>query len=196
MSYQDSPDLEKQPMMTAIPVSPNSPRSISALESYQILVGDIDKPIDMNDDSLYHAIITEERRSKHWYIVTAILIYTAIAAQVILCLGIVVGAQRNLGNDEISILAAVNTAVAATIGVLKALGLPDKKSIERRKLQHLAERIRLTTRKLKAGLIVDASEEADAVRKTYEQTEEEAQFETADFSNAAGAGLKAFKRRG
>lgn len=137
----------------------------------------------------------EERKSKHWYYVTAIAIYTSIAAQIILCLGIVVGAQRNLTNNQISELAAVNTGVAATIGVLKALGLPDKKAVERRKLQQLANRIRTTTRKLRAGLGVDVVSEADEVRKTYEQTEDDAQFQAADISSAATTGLKTFKKR-
>jgi hypothetical protein len=59
----------------------------------------MDKPIDANDDSLYNAILVEERKSKYWYCVTAIAIYTSIAAQIIVCLGIVVGAQRNLTNN-------------------------------------------------------------------------------------------------
>ena len=75
----------------------------------------------------------------------------------------------------------MNTSVAATIGVLKALGLPDKQALERRKLQYLADRIRLTIRKLKAGIEVDVVAEADDVRKVYRQTEGDALLEAGDF---------------
>lgn len=112
------------------------------------------------------------------------------------CLGIVIGAQRGWKKDDISTLAAVNTGVAATIGVVKALSLPDKKGIECRKLRILVDRIRVTTRKLRAGIDVDAALEADEVRKEYQQTEEEAQFEASDLVPAATTGLKAVKKRG
>ena len=185
-------------MINFVPVSPSTVStqgSLSPLESYKLLVGDIDKPIDADDDSLYHTIMVRERKSKHWYIISAIAIYTSIATQIILCLGIAVGVQRNLTNNQISLLAGVNTGVAATIGVLKALGLPDKKGVERRKLQQLAGRIRTTTRKLRAGLPVDAVSEAEEVNKTYEQTEDDAQFQAADISAAATTGLQTFKKR-
>jgi hypothetical protein len=194
MSFEG--DIEKQAAITTTPMSPNSTKSLSAIESYQLFVGDIDKPITATDDSIYHDIIVQEQSVKNWYYVTAFLMYTAIAMQVILCLGIVVGAQRGLSANQISILAAVNTGVAATIGVLKALGLPDRQELERRRLQDLADRIRVTTRKLKAGIEVDVAYEADEARKAYRQTEDEARLEAADFSAAASTGLKAFKKRG
>jgi hypothetical protein len=103
--------------------------------------------------------------------------------------------RETLPTIKFAELAAVNTGVAATIGVLKALGLPDKKAVERRKLQQLADRIRTTTRKLRAGLGVDVVSKADEVRKTYEQTEDEAQSQAADISPAATSGLKTFKKR-
>ena len=195
MSYTDR-DLESQPMIGATPLSPYSTRSLSALDQYQLLVGNVDKAVDANDDSLYHTVMVKERQAKVWYFVTAVLMYFAISAQIILCLGIAVGAQLYLSKNEISGLAAINTGVAATIGVLKALGLPDKKGVERQKLQSLAARIRLTTRKLRAGITVDAVDEAEKVQETYDQTEEEAHFKTADFQAAGTAATGAFKKRG
>ena len=121
------------------------------------------------------------------------LIYTCIAAQIILCLGIAIGA-RHFRKETISILAAINTGVAASIGVLKALGLPDKKAVERRKLQQLADRIRTTTRKLRAGFDVDALAEADVARQTYEQTEEEAHLATAGIPVKAPSDIKVPKK--
>ena len=196
MSFQDM-DLEKEPMITTASFSGNSGKrgSMSALSTYQILVGDIDAPVSAGDDSLYHDIVLEERRAKYWHFVTAVLMYSAIAAQVILCLGIVIGSQIGIGKDRISILAAVNTGVAATIGVLKALGLPDKKAVERNQLQKEAQRIRTTTRKLRAGLEVDVEAEAEEVRKMYEQTEDEARLEAAGISAATSAGLQGFRKK-
>lgn len=195
MSYTDR-DLESQPMIAVAPFSPPySAKSLSALDQYQLLVGSTDKTIDANDDSLYHTIMIKERQSKIWYYVTAILMYVAISAQIILCLGISVGAQLYLSKNEITGLAAINTGVAATIGILKALGLPDKKGVERRKLQSLAARIRLTTRKLRAGLTVDVVGEAEKDQESYDQTEEEAHFKAADFQAAGTAATGAFKKR-
>jgi hypothetical protein len=194
MSYTDR-DLESQPMIGATPLSPYSTKSLSALEQYQMLVGNVEKAIDTNDDSLYHTVMIKERQAKIWYYVTAVLIYFAIAAQIILCLGISVGAQLYLSKNEISGLAAINTGVAATIGVLKALGLPDKKGVERQKLQSLAARIRLTTRKLRAGINVDAVDEAEKDQGVYDQAEEEAHFKAADFQAAGTAATGAFKKK-
>lgn len=200
MSNQEI-DLEKGQTITnttplspeiASPLSPNLSRPLSGLESYQLVVGDIEKPRDLHDLSLYHAIIAEQQKVHSWYIFSAVLIYTAIFAQVVLCLGIVVGTQRQWTLDTICYLAAINTAVAATIGVLKALGLPDKKAVEHKKLQRLAERIRLTTRKLRAGIIADANGDADAVRKDYELAQDEAVIEATTVSGAVGGGLSSF----
>ena len=95
----------------------------------------------------------------------------------------------DLSKDQISILAGVNTGVAATIGVLKGLGLPDKKNAERNALQKIIDKIRTTTRKLKAGLEVDAEKEAEAVRNLYDQSEEAAALKAAEISTAASGGL-------
>lgn len=78
--------------------------------------------------------------------------------------------------DLISVLAAINTSIAAAIAALKALGLPEKKAIEHHKLSKMAESIRYTTRKLKAGLSVDAVAEADAMQKGQDDVEDEAQI--------------------
>ena len=187
-------DLEKGPVITETPVSsPTSPNGspMSAVNTYQLLVGDIDAPDSGNCSTLYHRILSEERSANRAYIITAILMYASIAAQVILCLGIVIGSQQNIGNTKISVLAAVNTAVAACIGVLKALGLPDKKAAQRRQLQKVAERIRDTTRKLRAGFEIDVTREADTARDVYEQIEDEAQMEAAKISVGAPGGSKA-----
>ena len=63
-------DLEKQPMVSVTPLSPDSSKRLSALDTYQLLVGNIDKPVDVNDDSLYHAVVAEERKSKYLYILS------------------------------------------------------------------------------------------------------------------------------
>lgn len=174
MSFRDV-DLEKQPFVKATELSPtvtSSPKS--ALFVYQTLVGDVTATSDPSDDSLYHEVTARERKVKIWFMLSGLAFGFCILAQIILCLGIAIGAQIGLDNDQISILAAVNTGVAATIAVLKGLGLPDKLAVERRKLQKIAERIRFTTRMLKAGLTVDAEKEAKDLEKMQEECEDEA----------------------
>ena len=97
-----------------------------------------------------------------------------IAAQIILCLGISIGAQMHLTRDTISILAAVNTGVAAVIGVLKGLGLPEKKAVERNALRKAADKVRTTTRKLMSGVHLDAVKAADEVMRMEEEAVEKA----------------------
>ena len=76
--------------------------------------------------------------------------------------------------NTITILAGVNTGVAASIAVLKGLGLPEKKIVERHKLNKILEKIRYTTRRIQAGLEVDAAQEADDVFKAHDEVEDEA----------------------
>lgn len=146
---------------------------LSALETYRVLVGDIDAPPspNLNNATYYQLVVEDERKARFVQIATGILIYTLVAAQVILCLGIAIGAQFSLTKNQISVLAASNTGVAVGIGVLKAMGLPDKKAVERRALEAIVQKIRYTTRKLKAGLEVDAAAEAEELRKAYEAAE-------------------------
>ena len=141
-----------------------------------MLVGDVKKPMTASSDNLYHKIITEERKAKNVYFITAVITYTAIAAQVILCLCNVIGAQAELSRNRSSNLAAVNNGVAGTIGVFKGLGLPDKKAVERGKLQKVAEKARTMTRKLRGGLEVAPAQEVEGVREMYEQAEGEASW--------------------
>lgn len=172
-------DLEKQPMITTTSVeSPtayhNTPQT--PLDVYQILVGDISAKPSIHNDDLYHNVVHEQRRVSFWYLVSAFGFGACIAMQIILCLGIAAGAQLGLTMDQITILASVNTGVATVIAGLKGLGLPEKKAVERRRLQKLAEKIRFTTRKLKAGLKVDAVAEAEDVRKTIDEAEDDAEI--------------------
>lgn len=116
--------------------------------------------------------------------------FTMLAAQIILCLGITIGAQLHYTRDTISILAGINTGVAATIGVLKGLGLPEKKAVERNALRKTAERIRQTTRKLQSGFAVDVVMEADEVMKMEENAVESAHVNLAGVDVPAGGGKK------
>jgi len=171
-------DLEKQQqLITTAETSPASPSSSpkSPLAIYQTLVGDVSAKSSQDDDSLYHDVVVRERRAKRYYILSGLAFALCVLAQIVLCLGIAIGAQVGLSKNAISILAGVNTGVAAGIAVMKGLGLPEKMAIERRKLQKVAEKIRFTTRRLKAGLAVDAAQEADAVMKMEEEAEDEAQ---------------------
>jgi hypothetical protein len=95
--------------------------------------------------------------------------------------------------DNISQLASVNTGIAVGIAVLKGFGLPEKKGMERMTLGKLTARVRQTTRKLKAGMDVDASKEAEDVRIAFEGAEVDARFEGRDFVKAVEGGLAAGK---
>jgi hypothetical protein len=178
-------DLEKQPLYNeteiSSPTSPSRPKDTtnrqSQLNIYQALVGDVyAKPTPgLLDDSLYHEVVTRERFAKRHYMVSAFAFGLCVLAQIVLCLGITVGSQLGLKMYQITILAAVNTGVAAAIAVLKGLGLPEKKGVEKHKLEKIAEKIRFTTRKLKAGLTIDAVKEAEDAVKQHEDVEDEAQ---------------------
>ena len=95
---------------------------------------------------------------------------------------------------QISVLAAVNTGVAATIAVLKGLGLPEKKAVERHRLLKVMERIRFTTRKLRAGLAVDVEKEAAEVVKMHEDAEDEAQV-LLNSGDLAAQAMKAMEKK-
>ncbi|KAK3678921.1 hypothetical protein LTR78_001374 [Recurvomyces mirabilis] len=170
-------DLEKQPLSTTTETSPTPTTSHAMkdpLQMYQVLVGDIHNPISAQDDSLYHDIIVAERKAKLMTWLTGFMFALLVAMQIVLCLGIAIGAQTGLTLMTISILAGVNTGVAAGIAVLKGLGLPEKKIVERHKLQKLAEKIRFTTRRLQAGLNVDAAKEAEDAIRAHDEVEDEA----------------------
>lgn len=167
--------LEKGSLTTATELPPlRTPAKRDNLYVYQTLVGDVDSPHNLHDDSLYSDIILRERKAKYYVLFSTLAFFILIAAQIVLCLGIAIGAQTGLTDRTISIMAGVNTGVAASIAVLKGLGLPEKKIVEKHKLQKLAERIRYTTRRIKAGLEVDAAKEADEVLKGHDEVEDEA----------------------
>ncbi|KAK5107711.1 hypothetical protein LTR62_000733 [Meristemomyces frigidus] len=170
-------DLEKQPVYSAIEASESPVHATSAKDPllvYQVLVGDVYAPNDSKDDSVYHNIVYKERRSRFMALLTGVLFGILVATQIVLCLGIAIGAQTGVKMLTISILAGVNTGVAASIAVLKGLGLPEKKIVEMHKLGKLAEKIRFTTRRLKAGLDVDAAAAADEAVKAVDEVEDEA----------------------
>lgn len=177
MPYQDI-DLEKQALVTETELSPTSPTDTkrSSLYIYQTLVGDITAKPGQDDDSIYHDVVRRERKAKRWFFVSGAAFAFFILAQIVLCMGIAIGAQLSLSANQITVLATVNTGVAAAIAVLKSLGLPEKMAVERRKLEKVAERIRYTTRRLKAGLTIDAAQEADEIKKMQDEAEDEAQI--------------------
>ncbi|KAK7230134.1 hypothetical protein V2G26_002304, partial [Clonostachys chloroleuca] len=168
----DTVDPERAP--TIIP----SASSRSQLETYQLLVGDTNarESSNPNDESIYHTVLAKERKAAVVSVSTTIIFFLMIMAQIGLCLGLAIGAQLGLTNKQISILAGVNTGVAAMIGILKGLGLPEKATLERQRLRKVAERIRLTTRKLKAGIDVDAVKEADEVQMLEDAARDDAQI--------------------
>ncbi|KAK3059992.1 hypothetical protein LTR53_020252, partial [Teratosphaeriaceae sp. CCFEE 6253] len=94
---------------------------------YQTLIGDVHSTHSADDDSLYADVVNRERKAKVYTVISGFAIGILIAAQIVLCLGIAIGAQLTLTMNEITILAGVNTGVAAGIAVLKGLGLPEKK---------------------------------------------------------------------
>ncbi|EMC92527.1 hypothetical protein BAUCODRAFT_294510 [Baudoinia panamericana UAMH 10762] len=174
-------DLEKQPFITTTEVTnPTSPvdskKSAAALFVYQTLVGDVTAKPSRTDPSLFHEISSRQRKAQFTYILAAFGFGIAVALQIILCLGIAIGAQLGLTMNDITLLAGVNTGVAASIGIMKSLGLPEKPAIEKYKLKKVADRIRFTTRRIKAGLVVDAEKEAEAARHAEEDAEDEAQI--------------------
>ncbi|KAK5120672.1 hypothetical protein LTR85_006030 [Meristemomyces frigidus] len=178
MPFQDI-DIEKQQLVTETEVSPTSPSGPNRRDSlyvYQTLVGDVSANHGPDDGSLYHEIVSRQRKATFLFFLSGFAFAFFIMAQIVLCLGIAVGAQLSLTMNQITILATVNTGVAAAIAVLKGLGLPEKMAIERRKLEKIAERIRFTTRRLKAGLTIDAAQEADEVKKMQDEAEDEAQI--------------------
>lgn len=82
----------------------------------------------------------------------------------------------DFSKNLISVLAAINTLVAAGIAALKGLGLPEKRAMERHQLCKIIDRIEYTTRRLQAGLDVDAEKEAEAARTLDEETEDQAEL--------------------
>lgn len=187
-----SPDLN---ITSFMPVSqtPGATKRYSQLEQYQILVGNVDappSPVEANQD-LYHELVARERKATRLFWFTGILFFTAVAAQIALCLGIAVGAQMGFSNDSISVLAAINTFIAATIAMLKGLGLPEKKGVERTKLQRLIARIRTTTKKYRIGIEVDANTEANDLRTIYEEAQDAAEVTISNASAGVQAGAAA-----
>ena len=187
-------DLEKNQITVDTTIVSPSKSPLSPLQTYQLIVGDINAPEDPNDENIYQSVLHQGRKAKFWFFFSGAVFYLMIALQIFFCLSIAVGAQLNLTRDTISILAAVNTGVAAVIGVLKGLGLPEKKGLERYQLQKIAQKIRLTTKKLKAGFEVDVTTEIEDVRNTYEKAEDEAMISTKDIGAAAVEGAKAAKK--
>jgi hypothetical protein len=186
-------DLEREPMILTPSESPTSDSyRLSSLQKYQVLAGDISAPEPTNphDESLYQTILAEKRRATLWFYITSILFFLMIAVQIVLCLGIAIGAQLSMGNGMISILAGVNTGVAATIGVLKGLGLPEKKAIQRRRLAKAAEKIRFTTRKLRAGLPVNVVGEVEAVQRLEEEAVDSGHVDVTGVSTTSVKSLK------
>ena len=179
MASQDV-DLEKQPFMKSspIPASRTSNRDSTAtpLVLYQTLVGDVSAKVDPNDDSLYHEVVAGAYHAKRAYFLYGAGFFLAVVAQIVLCLGIAAGAQFGLSMNAITIMASVNTGVAASIAAMKALGVPEKQAVERHRLEKIADRIRFTTRKLRAGLVIDAAKEAEDVRKLHEEAEDDAEL--------------------
>ena len=165
----------------------------SVLSQYQILFGDVDAPPSPTAECFYQEMVTQERHARQQYYISGFFFFFFVALQIILCLGITIGAQMGLTMDQISIMAGVNTAVAATIATLKGLGLPEKKGIERNKLHGIVERIKLTTKKIKAGLEVDVKAEIDEVRVLHDTTEDNAQVTFADVGAAAKGAVNAVK---
>ncbi|KAH8892946.1 hypothetical protein GQ53DRAFT_822448 [Thozetella sp. PMI_491] len=185
-------DLEHTPTLTTTISSPSSEKRLSQLQTYQLLVGDISATESQspNDESIYHAVVTEERKASVLSRSTGALFFLMVMAQIALCLGIAIGAQLGLNNNQVTILAGVNTGAAATIGILKGLGLPEKAALERQRLRKIAERIRLTTRKLKAGIDIDALKEADEVQRLEDEARDDAQINLTNIETAYKGGPK------
>ncbi|KAK3070899.1 hypothetical protein LTR53_009644 [Teratosphaeriaceae sp. CCFEE 6253] len=170
-------DIEKQPLVAAKGSPASSTKSTvkgDPLYVYQTLIGDVHSAHSADDDSLYADVVKRERKAKLYTVISGFAVGILIAAQIVLCLGIAIGAQLTLTMNEITILAGVNTGVAAGIAVLKGLGLPEKKIVERHKLRKLAEKIRFTTRRIQAGLDVDAAKEAEEAFRAHDEVEDEA----------------------
>lgn len=189
-------DIEKAPMTTVTssactdhsdikdspPPEKEKPKDLHPLQTFQTLIGDITSPpsANPNDESVYHTIIALEKKAKNQFHLTGALFFTTVSLQILLCLMITIGAQVGLSRESISIFAGVNTGVAALTGVLKGLGLPDKKGVERNRLTRAAERIRATTRKLRAGIEVDAAAEAEEIIKLHDQAADEGHMDLAN----------------
>lgn len=179
-SYRGIDKQEKNPFVTASEVATPAPsisaKTASSLYVYQTLVGDTSAKKGEDDDSLYHDIIAREKKARRGYVIWSIIFGACILLQIALCLAIAAGAQLGFSMMAITVAASVNTAVAALIAVLKGLGLPEKRAIERHQLHKVAEKIRYTTRKLKAGIEIDAAKEADAVLKQHDDIEDAAEI--------------------
>lgn len=167
MSTSLKHDIEKGPLVQAVPIdspvtSPPPRSQLSPLATFQLLVGDVDAALNAhNEADFVHMTQRAEKRAQRYAILTSFLFGLLIATQIVLCLGITIGAQVGLDMMTISVLAGVNTVVAAGIAALKGLGLPDKKNFERQQLQATLEHVRYTTLKFKAGLRDDAEQAAN-----------------------------------
>ncbi|KAF2482762.1 hypothetical protein BDY17DRAFT_311178 [Neohortaea acidophila] len=179
-------------MTDLAPMSPNTNKRYSQLETFQILVGNIDKPMSPKQaqEDLYHELVAAERRSKIEYYFSGFLFFLFIFLQIFFCLTITVGAQEGLSRSTISALAAINTGVAAVIGILKGLGLPEKKGVERTKLQRVIQRIKVTTKKLKLGNEMDPNAEFEDLQKTYYDTEDAGQLDLTTISSGPSGTAK------
>lgn len=180
--------------VSSAPVSPNpnanlKQRERTQLQIYQDMIGDINAPSP--SPGLYHEIIAKEHQTTQRYWVSAISFCTLVASQVILCLGITVGAQMRLARSTISELAAINTAVAASIAVMKGFGMPEKKNTERARLRSLIERIKFTTGRLRAGVgDVDVEAEVEVVKKVFESAMDGGRITLEEFGVGVSGGVR------
>lgn len=167
---------EKMPLVTETPID-CPPQQLPALKVYQALVGDIDtEPArGTRHPSFYHQISSLESRAKFWYWTSGLTFFFLVTAQIVFCLSISIGAQMGFSMNAISIAAGINTLVAAGVAALKGLGLPEKKAIERYQLRKIMEQVEFTTRRLQAGLIVDAEKAAEEARNLQRDVEDQAQ---------------------
>lgn len=185
MSPFSSPSLT----VHSAPVSPNPNfKYRSNLSIYQDAVGDIDAPSP--NPGLYHSIVADEHCARRNYWISAMVFFTLVATQVCLCLGITVGAQMDLARSTISELAAINTAVAATIAVMKGFAMPVKKNVERQRLKGLIERIKAITSMIKAGEDVDVRSEAEMVRRVYESAQDGGRMTLEEFGAGMSGGVR------
>jgi len=171
-------DVEKMPLVAESVIGGPTTKAPSQLKIYQALIGDIDAPapVGKRNISFYHQVVARENKATRWYWITGLTFSTCVAAQIVFCLSISVGVQVGFSNNLISVLAAVNTLVAAAIAALKGLGLPEKKAIERHQLRKVVDQVEYTTRRLQAGLSVDAEKEAEAARRMDDEGEDHAEL--------------------
>lgn len=96
-----------------------------------------------------------------------------------------------LARSTISELAAINTAVAASIAVMKGFGMPEKKNTERARLRSLIERIKFTTGRLRAGVgDVDVEAEVEVVKKVFESAMDGGRITLEEFGVGVSGGVR------